>query len=162
MGDYFRHLQQLKAGMAKTPEKETKGIAKVSEKKKAQIAAAKPEAELLEEWFEDRSKEMTGKCVECGEKSCKGDPVYWKFSICHILPKKIFKSVKRHPLNFIELCHFGKSHHNNFDTLGYEWAKEHMPKAWEIIVQRFKIIYPAIVPAERKNIPDILLQELEP
>jgi hypothetical protein len=37
-----------------------------------------------------------------------------------------------------------------------------MPKAWPIIVARFRLIYPSIASAERKNIPDLLLQELEP
>lgn len=162
MGEYFTRLQQLKLGTTTNPEKEKKGIAKVSEKQKAKKAAERPEEELLDEWFIERSKEMTGHCVECGEPSTKGNEKYWKFSICHILPKKIFKSIARHPLNFIEWCYFGKSHHTNADNNGFEWIKEHMPISWKIIVHRFKAMYPVIDKSERKNIPDILLQELEP
>lgn len=163
MGDFFKQLQLQKAGVIEKPVKDkSKGIAKESEKKKAQREASKEDDAILEQWFLDRSREMKGKCVECGGKSTKGNPQYWKYSICHILPKAIFTSIATHPLNFIELCHFDNSHHNNFDTLGYEWAREHMTKAWKIIVQRFILMYPSIAKEERSKIPDILLQELEP
>lgn len=156
--NYLQYRQKLKLGLVEKQVKEPKPIAKVSEKKKAE----QKDSKALDNWFVDRSKEMTGKCVECGGKTTKGDKKYWKYSICHILPKRLFKSVETHPLNFIELCHFGNSHHANFDNLGFEYAKEKMPKAWAVIVTRFRAMYPAIAPEERKFIPDILLQELEP
>jgi len=146
----------MKCGIKPMPVKD-KPVAKIAIKKKVD----KKDTKNQDQWFIDRSKEMTGKCVECGGKSTKGDKTYWKFSICHILPKRIFKSVATHPLNFIELCHFGESHHANFDNLGFEYAKEKMQKAWVVIVARFKVMYPAIAPEERKHIPDVLLQELD-
>lgn len=162
MGDYFLRLQALKNGTAKPePPKETKRIAPVSEKKKAKDKAEKPQKDLLDLWFIERSKEMTGKCVNCRRPSTKGDPQYWKFSICHILPKALFPSVATHVLNFIELCFWDESCHSNFDNKGYEWTKEHMPKVWAIVVARFKAMYPSIARAERSKIPDILLQELD-
>lgn len=111
-----------------------------------------------EVWYIDRSKEMTGRCVECGGKSTKGDPKYWKFSICHILAKSVFPSVAKHPLNFIELCFWGESHHTNMDSNGYAYVKENMPRAWKIIVTRFRKMYPSII--EKNKIPDVLLNEI--
>ena len=112
----------------------------------------------LQLWFIHRSKEMTGRCIECGGRTTKSDVKYWKFSICHILQKSLFPSVKTHPLNFVELCYFNESHHSNMDNNGYEYVKEKMPKTWDYIVKRFKIMYPLIL--EKHKIPDILLNKL--
>lgn len=114
----------------------------------------------LEVWFIHRAKECKGVCFECGGKSTKGDPKYWKYSICHILPKSLFPSIRTHVLNFVELCYFGNSHHSNMDNNGYEYVQRNMPKTWALIVQRFNLMYPSI--KEKSKIPDILIQELEP
>lgn len=113
----------------------------------------------LQRWFIHRSKEMVGKCYECGEKSCKGDLRYWKFSVCHILAKSLYPSVATHPLNFVELCHFGQSHHANMDNNGYEYVSQKMPRTWELIIERIKLMYPSI--KEKSKIPEIILQELK-
>lgn len=112
----------------------------------------------LDGWFLERHKEMTGRCVECGGKSTKGDRKYWKFSICHILGKSLFPSVATHPLNFIELCYFGNSHHTNMDNMGYEYVREHMPKTWKIIIERVEIMFPFI--KEKSKIPEVIMQAL--
>lgn len=122
------------------------------------------EGELLNDrdlriWYYRRNAECTGICLECEGATTKGNSIYWKFAICHIMAKSIFPSVKTHPQNFIELCHFGNSHHANFDNNGYEYAKNKMPNAWKIIVERFLIMYPHIKEADK--IPDILLAELK-
>jgi hypothetical protein len=155
-GFCFHHAKQF-AGPK--PLKGKKPLKKESEKHKRDRLLSGPKKDALESWFVDRSKEMTGCCVECGKPSTKGNAKYWKFSICHILPKSIFKSVATHPLNFIELCYFENSHHTNFDNNGFEWAKDNMPKAWAKIIARFKLIYPAI--EEKGKIPEVLLAELD-
>lgn len=160
---YFEDLQKLKSGQIDKigPDKPKYRIPQQSEKKKNKLKAEKPETELLEQWFEDREKEQTGFCYECGEPSTKGNPEYWKFSICHILPKALFPSVKTHPLNKIEWCYFNKSHHTNADNNGFEWVKVNMPKSWNFIVSRFKILYPLLTSIEMAKVPNVLLQELD-
>lgn len=150
--------------MGKVPKQKQYSIPKISKKRKEQLELernkTKDKPSEQEQWYKDRNKEMTGKCVECGGKSTKGHFKYWKYSICHILPKSIFPSIATHPLNFIELCYFENSHHSNMDNNGYEYVKENMPKSWKIIVDRFREMFPLI--KEKSKIPDILLQEIEP
>jgi hypothetical protein len=112
----------------------------------------------LQRWFQDRRKEMKGICSHCGGKSCKDSDTYYKFSIAHILPKAYFKSVATHPLNYIELCHFGKSCHDNFDR--------HMIDIMDLncfdeVITKFVAMYPSIAPNERRRIPEVLLQYIE-
>lgn len=152
-------LEEIRAlkGKAKLP-KEAKvyKIPKVSEKKKKELAEGKKTTASgeLERWFNDRHKEMTGKCSNCGDKSCKGAANY-KCSVAHILPKKLFKSVATHRLNWIELCFWGKSCHTNFDN--------HMLDITELncfdeVIEKFVAMYPEIDKKERKYIPDALRQ----
>lgn len=121
----------------------------------------------LDQWFGERHKEMTGECVNCNRPTITKVnpnpkiPLYWKYSVAHILPKSLFHSIATHPLNFIELCYFENSCHTNFDNNGFEYAKEKMPVLWNIIVARFKILYPCIAEDERKKIPDVLLETLK-
>lgn len=144
-----------------------KRLAKIANsKKKNEPISEKEEEELqdkkeLELWFQDRSKEMVGVCAECGSATTKGSKKYWKYSICHILPKSIFKSVRTHPFNFIELCYFYNSHHSNLDNMGYEIAKKKMPKAWNIIVGRVAIMWNQISHSEKGKIPDVLRIDVE-
>lgn len=113
--------------------------------------------EALNAWFIAREQEMTGTCINCGGKSCKGNPKYVRFSICHILPKSLFPSVATHPDNWIELCFFGKSCHTNMDNKILEmWEMD----CWVTIVNKFMLIYPSIAANERKLIPDCLMQLL--
>lgn len=112
----------------------------------------------LKRWFEDRRKELTGRCAHCGGRSCKESDQYWKFSIAHILPKAIFKSVATDPKNFIELCFFGNSCHTNLDNKILDIMDLN---CFDTVIERFVAMYPAIDPKERKYIPDVLLQYVE-
>jgi len=100
----------------------------------------------LDQWFDERHKEMTGVCVNCKHPTITTDPVnpkepkYWKYSVAHILPKSLFDSIATHPLNFVELCYFENSCHTNFDNNGFKYAKEKMPELWKVIVVRFKLL----------------------
>jgi len=67
----------------------------------------------LNRWFEERRKEMTNCCVECGRTTNKLNNKYYKWSICHIVPKSLVKSVATNQYNFIELCQL---HHQEFDS----------------------------------------------
>jgi len=142
-------------GIAKPEEKKkVYVIPKVSEKKRK----AQKKDEELEKWFIDRRIEMTGICqCGCGRRSSKYDDEYFKHSAAHIFPKKNFKSIMYHPLNFIEL-NFWDGCHTNFDNLGFENCKETNEKLWQIVVERFKILYPLMDKSELKFIPKILLK----
>src|SRR5688572_6665827 len=106
-------IRKLKE-QAKLPKEEKayriprKSAKKIAQEKDPQV---KTDAADLERWFQARDKEAIGFCLHCGGKTCKGNPKYYKFSIAHLLPKRFFKSVKTHPLNWLELCYFGSSCH---------------------------------------------------
>lgn len=113
----------------------------------------------MQRWFENRRKELTGRCANCGNKSCKDSDEFYRFSICHILPKAYFPSVKTHESNWIELCFWGeKSCHTNLDNRMLDLINM---SCWETIVQRFVAMYPYIAENEKKRIPQVLLQYLE-
>jgi hypothetical protein len=112
----------------------------------------------LKRWFEDRRKEMGGKCQHCGSKSCRDSNQYFKFSIAHILPKRLFKSVATHPMNWIELCFWNNSCHTNLDNNTLDIMDLN---CFDLVIQRFVAMYPSIDVKERKYIPEVLLQYLE-
>lgn len=112
----------------------------------------------LQRWFEDRRKEMTGICANCGGTSCRDNEKYWKFSIAHLLPKAYFPSVKTHEYNWIELCHFNNSCHTNLDNKMLDLIDMN---CFSEIVTKFCIIYPSIAPNEKKRIPEVLLNYVE-
>lgn len=89
----------------RTPLKRTP-IKKVYKPKEVKI-------EGLNAWYLARSKEMTGKCQNCNKPSSARSSIYWRWSVCHILPKSLFPSVATHPLNNLELC---ISCHSQFDS----------------------------------------------
>lgn len=114
----------------------------------------------IDNWFFERRKEMTGICeCGCGQKTSKHDDKYFKFSICHVLPKAKFKSIATNKLNFIELSFFGGCH-STLDDMGYEHCMKTKPVLWEKIVAKFKKLYPFIAESEYKSIPNVLLQEI--
>jgi hypothetical protein len=84
-------------------------------------------------WFLERAKEMTGFCCNCGELSSARSGTYWKWSICHIMPKSTFPSVATHPLNFIECC---ISCHTLFDR---SLSVAHTLKCWPEAVRKFNL-----------------------
>lgn len=112
----------------------------------------------LDRWFKDRRKEMTGKCHHCNGISCKHDDKYYKFSVCHILPKAYFPSIATHPSNFIELCFWNKNCHGNMDNKILDLIEMN---CWDEIVTKFCIMYPSIAEKEKRRIPSILLEYLK-
>lgn len=119
----------------------------------------------MDKWFNERRKEMTGRCVICGGKTEKYNDKTFKRSIAHLLPKRKnqFPSVATDVNNWVELCFFGNSHHTNFDNniLTLNDIKENYPKAWNIIMEKFLKILPNIATNEKRNIPSILLNEIQ-
>lgn len=135
------------------------------------VKAPKEYAEM-DRWFKERRKEMTGACQHCGGKTqmdidvmvkfVKGigkivSPNY-KYSVAHLLPKSVFKSVATHPDNWIELCHFGKSCHKNFDDHYLDLMELN---CFDTVIEKFVRMYPSIAPEEKRRIPQVLLQYIE-
>jgi hypothetical protein len=130
-----------------------KPIKKVSGNKKEEISVSG--GAELDRWFADRRPEMTGRCKHCGGKSCKDSDRYFKFSIAHLLPKRLFKSIATHPLNYLELCFWNNSCHTNFDNHTLDFMELN---CFDEAIEKFIAMYPDIAPHERKHIPDVLRQ----
>ena len=111
----------------------------------------------LEEWFNSKRKEMIGICKNCGGKTQK-DSKNFKNSIAHILPKSIFKSVKTHPYNFIELCFYGNSCHTNFDNKIIDIDKLN---CYDEVLKKIEIMYPILTNLEKGMLPEIVLKDLK-
>lgn len=105
-------------------------------------------------WFKERRLEMTGRCRHCGEKTCRDSDTYFKCSIAHILPKAYFRSVATHPLNWIELCFWGRSCHTNFDNYSLDISELN---CYDEVIEKFVAMYPSIDAKERRRIPSVLL-----
>lgn len=159
----LEHIRQIKEEAKLPKQKKVYKIPKKSPKKLKQEAEDKSNFKSgkskgnkeIGRWFDERRKEMTGICMHCGGKSTKDNNDYWLFSIAHILPKRLFKSVATHPLNWIELCYFSPSCHANFDNYTIDITELN---CYDTVIERFIAMYPDIDPKERKYIPDILLQ----
>jgi hypothetical protein len=110
----------------------------------------------LKRWFADRRNEMTGRCDNCGNSTCKHDDKKFHFSIAHILPKAYFKSVATHPLNWLELCFWGSnSCHTNMDNKVLDLINMN---CFDKIIERFIAMYPDIAENEKRRIPAVLLE----
>jgi hypothetical protein len=161
MGNYFAELQAIKLGIKQPAgKKEPQPIAKVSEKKKQQLKEEKPTRDLQLQWYHDKVNAMTGICMECGCRINKKDFEFAIMTVAHVLPKRKdqFPSVATHEENSLELC-VTNGCHGRYDN---SWEDAAQMKVWPLAVKKFLIIYPAIAAKERKHIPDVLMQELEP
>lgn len=161
--------QRIKLGLEEktTKAKPRKAIPKISAKKKAENALEKEARgggdSELDVWFEDRRREMTGRCALCNGRSEKGNDDTYRRSIHHLLDKKptLFPSVATHPDNWLELCFYGNSCHTNIHNRTITWELLADSHEWKIIVDKFKKIYPFIAEGERKNIHPLLIKELQ-
>jgi hypothetical protein len=156
--DRAENLRRIKAEAALPKVKKAYKIPAKSKKKLAQEAEEKkgkkdPSADK-ERWFQERRKEMTGKCKNCQKPSYKNSNEYFRYSIAHILAKRksMFPSVATNPDNWIELC---TDCHINLDNCMIDLTDL---ACWNEVVVKFQKIYPSIATEEKKRIPDILLQ----
>jgi hypothetical protein len=103
----------------------------------------------LQRWFEDRRKELVGTCqCGCGNKSQKKDDTFFKGSCCHIFPKRKFKSVMLHPLNYVERAMFGGCHSIMDDTSMDRWVNF---ADWEDIKAKFHVLSPLLTQEEKAS-----------
>lgn len=105
----------------------------------------------LEKWFKEMRKEMTGVCCECGKTTSKHNDKYYKWSICHIVPKSLVPSAATNTFNWIELC---QQHHCQFDNT---FDKAAAMMCFGEVKQKFQL-FKNIIPADelRKVNPHLL------
>lgn len=133
------------------PEKNKNQIRKVSIKRQAKIDAQK---ELgtdsdLDKFYDAMRKKMVGVCqCGCGQPSQKSDDTFFRHCICHVFPKKIFKSIATHELNWVERTFWG-GHHTNFDEQGLgKWPQY---ADWNDIQEKFHVLAELLTDEERKT-----------
>lgn len=154
---YRERLALIRQGLAEktTGPKPKKYIPKKSAKR---IKEDKEEKELgkdgrLDLWFEERRKEMTGHCVLCNGKSEKLNDETYRRSCHHLLDKRkgMFPSLTLHPMNFLEVCHFGNSCHDNIHNKTISWELLFDSVEWRIIKPKLEILLPLCTDEEKKN-----------
>jgi hypothetical protein len=104
----------------------------------------------LKQFFASQVKILPAKCENCKNRivfTAAGRAAH----VCHILPKKHFKSVQTDPVNVWYGC---IDCHTNYDQKGWAFA-ETMP-IWPVILERFKAIMHKILPGEVKKLPPVL------
>ena len=80
---------------------------------KENVGIKTPEIKSQEQWYLDRRDEMLNVCAECGAGTNVKDDKYYRWSVCHIVPKSLVPSVATYEHNWIELC---QHHHQEFDN----------------------------------------------
>jgi hypothetical protein len=166
MSDFLKKRQQFILDGRPLPEKKNYSIPKKSakriEKEKEQKKAQGKDGSPLDQWFAARRLEMTGRCCLCNGKSEKHNDATFKRSIHHLFEKRktMFPSVALNEDNWLELCAFGNSCHQNIHNGTITWELLHDSAEWEIILAKVKKVFPFIHENEKKNIPEILLKSI--
>jgi hypothetical protein len=125
------------------PKKSAKKIAQEKEQKQNNSD------EGMDKFFERMRKRMIGICqCGCAEKSQKDDDTFYRNCICHIFPKRIFKSIATHELNWVERS-FWNGHHTNMDNRSIELWKNFAD--FDDIKEKFYMLAPLLTEEERKT-----------
>jgi len=133
-------------------EKKTYRLNKVSPKRAAKIEAQKASGDSqMDQFFKSLRNGMTGRCLFCNGDTMKRDDEKFHFSLAHLLPKAIFKSVATVPDNIIELCFWNESCHTQFDNGRITWEFIKDSKEWDVIKEKLLIVLPLVAPEERKH-----------
>lgn len=163
MSEYLK--QRMAHILAGRPLKQSvrKPIAPISEKRKEKLKEQGTGKDQLHAWFEARRAEMTGKCALCGGKTEKHNDETFKRSIHHLFDKRptMFPSVALNIHNFLEVCFYGNSCHTNIHNGTITWELLKDSAEWEMIMEKVKKVFPYIDKSEKKNIPEVVLKELE-
>lgn len=159
---YLEERRALKLGTLVRPKKEPKPIAKKSAKKiaeeKEEKKVGKPVSKLeLDKWFSDIAKEHVNNggaiCMECGAFI---PAAFIRHATAHLLPKKLFKSIATHPLNYLILgagcgCHTKTDRIDLFIKM----------KVWPEAKDRINQMLPLLPFDELKHISSQLTKALE-
>lgn len=161
---FHQRLAAIRDGSAPktTGKKSPKPMRKVSVRKQAEMDAqkvtGKPASKLsLDVWFANIQREHWKgaycPCMECGA----GIPItYARAATAHLLPKKLFKSVATHPLNYLILgagcgCHYKTDRVDKFVKM----------KVWPEAARRIKEMIPGLPFDELKYLSGQLMTALE-
>jgi hypothetical protein len=114
----------------------------------------------LQNFFAECAKELDQHpyCMECGTFIPRK---YYRSATAHVLPKRKeygFTSVASNIINKLFLG-AGCGCHSKYDS---DWEAAATMKVWPMAVEIFTKLYPLLKPEEKKNIPEVLLQELKP
>lgn len=105
----------------------------------------------LDRWYQDRRIEMTNCCIECGKRTNKINDKYYRWSVCHIVPKSLVPSVAINIFNWVELCQL---HHQEFDST-FDKAANMM--CFGEVKMKFELFKHLITPQEMRKINPHLL-----
>ncbi len=134
-----------------TAAKPKKAIPKVSAKTAAKNKEAKEVGSdgEMDRFFVAMRKKMVNVCqCGCGRKSSMMEDDHYRASICHVFPKRIFKSIARHELNWVER-NFWDGCHSNMDNRSMDlWVNF---ADWEDIKERFHSLAPLLTDEERAS-----------
>jgi len=160
---YLEDRNKRKLGLLPKMEfkKQKKPLKKVSDKKIAELKAdtVVKNREDLEKWFEDIKDKHWGKnggyceCMECGFLIPSN---YSRHATAHLLPKKLFKSVASHPLNYLILCAGNGCHEKT-----HRVDKFVKMKVWPEAARRIKVLIPLLPFDELRHISNQLDIALE-
>lgn len=145
--------QRIKYILDGRPLKEKKKtfIKKISDKRSAKLKEQKESGgdNEMDLFFERNRRKMIGICqCGCAEKSQKKDDTFYRNCICHIFPKRIFKSIATNDFNWVERTFWG-GHHSNMDNKSIDlWVNF---ADWEDIKEKFHQLAPLLNPEERKT-----------
>jgi len=118
----------------------------------------------MDRFFERMRKRLIGTCqCGCAEPSQKKDDTFYRNCICHIFPKRIFKSIATHDLNWVERS-FWNGHHGNMDNRSIELWKNFAD--FDDIKEKFHALAPLLTDEERKtkfyhNLEDLIYGDLK-
>lgn len=115
--------------------------------------APKKEDTALKKFYDDAMNNSTYKCEECGENVYSISYIFRKSTVAHLLPKKIFKSVKAHIKN--KICLGGTCGcHSKYDK---SWASAIKMKIWPVVENILvNILIPLLPPDEYSKLPKFL------
>ena len=159
-------IQKLKDD-AKLPKKKKayyipkKSAKRIAQEKSDKEHDGKPASKLeLDKWFADIQHKYWGSnfnfpypCMECGTLI----PVkFARHATAHLLPKKIFKSVATHPLNYLILgascgCHYKTDRVDKFIQM----------KVWDKAAENIRAMMPLLPMDELRHISNQLLIALD-
>lgn len=149
MSDYLQQRRDHIAAGRPLPEKKKYQIPKVSEKRKQKLSeqatvAAKSD---MDKFFEDARKRMVGTCqCGCAKPSQKNDDTFYRHCIAHIFPKRAFKSIATHPLNWVERSFWSGCHSQMDDTSMDRWVNF---ADFDDIKEKFHVLAPLLTDEER-------------
>jgi hypothetical protein len=107
------------------------------------------EKRAMDLWFAEQIKQMPKCCENCDEPL--NHYALWgaKAYVAHIVAKRLFKSVKMHPLNRVFLC---IQCHTNYDN--WSEAKVSKMRVIQLCIERYEQFANEIISDERRYLPD--------